>query len=249
MNVLLLTTGQVPNVPWSETLPEPVLSADGRFWQVGARRFPVLAGGDDDPPPTDPPKPPEAKPKEGDGDGDDGAPFDKERALATIKKLRETERLSKTQAKELEDLRTRVKASDDAKLSDQERTAAAATAEKERADKAETALRQERIERHVERAATTRNFHDPDDAYRLIDHAAIEFDADGKPTNVDALLDALVKAKPHLAKAEAAPAPAPAPGVPPTPKPANGQNVAAAQKTEHQKQFAGVARSSLWGKG
>lgn len=40
---------------------------------------------------------------------------------------------------------------------------------------------------------------DADAAYRLLDKGAIEFDANGKPTNTEALLNDLLKAKPYLA--------------------------------------------------
>ena len=39
---------------------------------------------------------------------------------------------------------------------------------------------------------------DADAAYRLIDKGSIEFDANGKPTNTEALLNDLLKAKPYL---------------------------------------------------
>ncbi len=42
---------------------------------------------------------------------------------------------------------------------------------------------------------------DPQDAYFLIDRAALEFDETGKPRNVDKLLTALLAAKPYLAGA------------------------------------------------
>lgn len=48
-------------------------------------------------------------------------PFDKDRAMATIKNLREIEKKAQAQQKELADLRQRVKAEEDAKLSEQER--------------------------------------------------------------------------------------------------------------------------------
>ena len=41
---------------------------------------------------------------------------------------------------------------------------------------------------------------DLDAAVRLMDMAALEFGEDGKPTNVEAVLKALIKAKPYLVK-------------------------------------------------
>jgi hypothetical protein len=40
---------------------------------------------------------------------------------------------------------------------------------------------------------------DPDAAYRLLDKGAIEYGDDGKPTNTEALLVAMLKERPYLA--------------------------------------------------
>lgn len=68
----------------------------------------------------------------------------------------------------------------------------------------EGTLKTERIRSAVVRAGTGKVV-DPDAAASLIDGRALEFDDDGKPTNVDTLLDALVKDKPYL-KAPSTPA-------------------------------------------
>lgn len=57
-------------------------------------------------------------------------------------------------------------------------------------------LLEERVNASVLRAA--KNLVDPDAAARLLDRSAIEYDDDGKPTNIGPLLDALVKEKPYL---------------------------------------------------
>lgn len=62
----------------------------------------------------------------------------------------------------------------------------------------EGSLKSERIENAVLRAAGAKQIVDPDAAARLIDTSALEYDEVGKPKNVDALLDALVKDKPYL---------------------------------------------------
>ncbi len=54
-------------------------------------------------------------------------------------------------------------------------------------------------------AAGKLNIVDPDAAYRLLDLAEIEYDKEGRPTNVEAVLKGLVKAKPYLVKAQATP--------------------------------------------
>jgi hypothetical protein len=179
-------------------LPSQVLGPDGRrYWEYDGRRVPIMAGAED--PPADPPKndPPKGDPPKGDDKGDD-EPFDKDRALATIRKLRETEKASKTQLKELEELRAKVKADDDAKLSEQDRL-------KKEADdaKAETARlkteRQELVVQHaVEREAQALGFADPDDALRFLDLGQVELDDAGKPKNVKKLLEEVLDAKPYL---------------------------------------------------
>lgn len=187
-----------------------------------------------------------AKPEEtetpapaGEKPADDGLPEGVRAVLAKERTARENaEREAKKAAKERDALAEEKRQREEAALTEQERTAKTATAEKERADKAEMALRSERIERHVERTASKLSFYDPDDAFRLIDHAAIEFDEDGKPTNVEPLLTALLKAKPHLAKVEEAAAEPLKVGVPATPKGANLQAVTAAQQEDHRKTFA-----------
>lgn len=75
-----------------------------------------------------------------------------------------------------------------------------ATTEKER-DTAREQLRRERVERRVLTIAVANNAVDPDAVVRLIDHDEIEYDSDGKPTNVESLVKALLTSKPYLAKA------------------------------------------------
>jgi len=75
----------------------------------------------------------------------------------------------------------------------------------ERAAQAEEQAReiQERARRTLTDAAITAaasgKFADPSDAAAFIDRAAIEYGEDGAPTNVAALVDAVLEAKPHLA--------------------------------------------------
>lgn len=122
--------------------------------------------------------------------------------MATINKLRETEKAARAQQKELDELRTKVKAAEDAQLSETERLKKDATEATERVAALERDLREQRISSAVITAAAKLNVVDPDAAYRLLDHSKIEFDAStGQPTNVDALLADLLKAKPYLVKA------------------------------------------------
>lgn len=141
----------------------------------------------------------------GPADQESGEEFDKERALATIRKLREAEKLSKQQAKELETLRSQAKAAEEAQLTEQQRLAkrsedqAAKLADLERQQADWARERQELTTRQEVLAESARlNIVDPDAAYRLLDLAALEYDDAGKPKNVKAVLQALVKGKPYL---------------------------------------------------
>jgi DNA repair exonuclease SbcCD ATPase subunit len=129
------------------------------------------------------------------GQGDD---FDKDRALATIRKLRESEKAAKAQAKELEDLKARLREIDDKDKSEIEKQAARAQEATAKLTAAEQRAADLALQMAVERAARKLGFIDEDDAYRLIDRRAVETDDAGAPTNVDDLLKALARAKPHL---------------------------------------------------
>lgn len=217
-----------------------VLSSDGErlirmvtingtpFWQASGRTFPVVAGAED--PPGDGKdgkdgKDGDGKPatstdsKTGSGEGGTGDDdFDKDRALATIRKLRENERTSK---KELDDLRKRVKEIDDKEKSESERLQERiSTLEREAAD-----LQRERQEtqnvRAIERAAVKLGAADSEDVYRLLDSTEFEHDADGNLTNADALVKGLLEKKPYL-KAIGANGKGNTSGVPSTPR-SNGQ--------------------------
>jgi len=94
-------------------------------------------------------------------------------------KLRETER--------------RLKELEDAKLSDAEKLQKRA----EDGEKTVTTLRTRVARAEVKVAAVDAKIIDPDAAYRLIKDE-IEFDAEGEPTNVPALLEQLAKDKPYL---------------------------------------------------
>ncbi len=50
----------------------------------------------------------------------------------------------------------------------------------------------------IERQARRLSIVDEDAAYRLLDAAKLEYDDDGKPANVEALLKDLARAKPYL---------------------------------------------------
>lgn len=86
-----------------------------------------------------------------------------------------------------------------------EKATEAITAANTRAERAEAALKNERLTSAVTAAAQKAGFIDPTDAAALVDQSAIEFDGDA-PKNLDKLLGTLAKSKPHLVK-EGAPEP------------------------------------------
>lgn len=177
----------------SETL-EQITRNGLTGYLIGGRFIPRMAGAEDDHPKSeDPPKTETGK---------DGQPFDAARAQRTIDQLREEVKAGKGTAKQLEDALARLKAIEDKDKSETERATAAAKDASEKLAAAEARLAEERIGRIVERAASKMGFHDPDDAYRLIDRRAVEMDDDGEPKNVDALLKKLAEAKPHLVKTD-----------------------------------------------
>jgi hypothetical protein len=189
-------------MPSTNTVSEmlAIRCQDGRRgWLFGERLIWAVAGGDGT---DDDPKPGEGDPPKDGGSSDDGDDFDKDRALATIRKLREAEREGKATKKQLDDALGRLKAIEDKDKSETERAAATAKEATEKLTAAEQRSQDLAIRLAVERAARKLNFIDEDDAFRLIERSAVEMDAGGDPQNVEALLKDLAKAKPHLVKSD-----------------------------------------------
>jgi len=188
-------------------------------------------GGTGDPTPTPEPEPtptPEPtgdatgqkKPKGGkEGKDGDESPAEKTFTQADVDRIVK-ERLE----------RDRVKAQKDAEekaLKDQgewkklaEQREAETLAERAGRAADQQALRQARLEHHTELEAFTMGFNDTDDV-RLADFSSVTFDDKGQPNRAEIrkVLDALVKAKPHLMERRPLPngTPARAPGAPPPP--------------------------------
>ena len=116
-------------------------------------------------------------------------------ALVAEREISKTNKGNATRLKELED--AEIKRKQDA-MSDAEKVALAKTQAEARAVKAEADLRTERIKNAVLAEATKLNFKDPQDAYTLIDLAALKTDEAGKISGVEEALSTLVKAKPYL---------------------------------------------------
>lgn len=152
-----------------------------------------------DPPKDDPQDPPK----------DDGKTFtqaDVDRMMAA----RETRDRDKLRRELEPDIRARIEA--DAKtaaLKEQQEFKPLYEAEQAKATAAETALQEREaayqarlIRADVRTAAAQLNVLEPDDVYHLLDLSAVTLNGEGEPTNVAALVKALVEAKPYLVKQE-----------------------------------------------
>jgi hypothetical protein len=183
--------------------------------RVGGRFYPLIAGAEDDPqnPPANPPVAPPADPPA----KKDDEPFDKERAMATISKLRGFEKISKDQQRTIDDLTAKLQSFEDANKSELEKAQTKAADLEQKLTGAEQKARDRAIRSEVRIQASELGFADPSDALAFIDQKQIELDEDGEPKNVKTLLEAVLKAKPYLAKAQSGG------GVPASPKPDNGQ--------------------------
>lgn len=140
-----------------------------------------------DPPATDPPK---SEPAD--------EPFDKDRAMATILKLREAEKAGKSAARERDDLAAKLK-----EYEDREKTDAQKQAERLAAYEAqERQWAEERRVMNLRIAVLAKQGElgiiDPELALLALDRSKIEFDKEGQPQNVTEALTALLEAKPIL---------------------------------------------------
>ena len=131
-----------------------------------------------------------------------------DQALAELerarKALKDTNAESAGRRKRLEELEAAEQARVQAQMSDAEKaTAATKKLQDELAakDQQMASLREQTVRYEVMLKAQEMAIIDLDAAVRLMDMGALEFGADGKPTNVEAVLKTLVKAKPYLVKA------------------------------------------------
>jgi hypothetical protein len=145
------------------------------------------------------------------GDGQQQAPagdaMSLEQALAELDKakkmLKESNSESAGRRKRLEELEAAEQARVQAQMSDAEKATAAAQKLQDELvakDQQVTALREMTVRYEVMLKAQEMAIVDLDAAVRLMDMGALEFGEDGKPTNVEAVLKALIKAKPYLVK-------------------------------------------------
>lgn len=129
-----------------------------------------------------------------------GEEFDRDRAMATINKLREKEKQGKADAKRAADLEAELKAIKDAQKTDAERQAErlAALEAKEAAWATERQDLELRLKVHA--MAESAGIADVDLALAALDRSKIEW-ADGTPTNLSEVVEDLLEAKPLLRRA------------------------------------------------
>lgn len=197
--------GQVPSGQPRYVRGGPLLPIRGGESQPGERPAAPASPPAPADPPASPPKP-------------DEEPFDRDRAMRTIEALRTEVKDAKALKKQVDELTAKVSAHESEKLSESEKLAKKVTDLEAGIAARDSTLRTIRIRSEVERQARTLGIVDEDAAYRLLDLDALTFDEDGKPTNAEKLLKALLEAKPYLK----APEQGTRPGVPATPRP-NGQ--------------------------
>jgi hypothetical protein len=113
-----------------------------------------------------------------------------------VKKLRAEAAESR---RKLRDLEGKVKADEEAKLTEQERLQKRLAELERKETEYQMALQARTLEYEVKLCAARLGVVDYDAAYRLLDLKQVEFDDDGKPTNVEKVLKELITKKPYLA--------------------------------------------------
>ena len=159
------------------------------------------------PPPADPPPPPDDKSRDMAGP----------EALAAIAKLREELKEARAQSKEAETLRSKLKAIEDAQLSESEKLAKERDEFKTKAEQAEQRVRDTLIRAAVERESHSQGAVKADVVFRLLDKSGLEIDESGEVKGAEKAVKALLEAEPYLLKVEPG-----THGVPGSPKPNGG---------------------------
>jgi hypothetical protein len=142
----------------------------------------------------------------------DAEPFDKERAMATITKLREFEKAAKGLEKKVAEYEAAEKKRKESEMSDLQKAQTQFEDVSKQADEWKTKYEQTtqeiavlRLRSEVERHAHALGFQNPEDAYLLADMTGVEMDDEGKLKGVKETLEKLLKTRPYLAKSASAP--------------------------------------------
>ena len=193
----------MPTLGTMGEMPEMVTINGVSGWVFPSGNFyPVIAGGEGDGAGTETKTPASDTGDKGKKTFSlDGEDFDPERAMATIKKLRDNEKATKPQLKELEDARAKITAHEQEKMTEAEKATTARTAAEKERDEAKAESRRLKAERAIEKAATKAGL-DPELASSLLKADSLELDEAGNPKGIEEALKALLVKWPHL-KAEA----------------------------------------------
>lgn len=119
-----------------------------------------------------------------------------------VRALRKEAAQYRTRLKELE---TRQQAEDNAKLTEQEKLQKRLKELEQQTESQTKALRTRTTEYEVKLAAAQMGIVDPEAAWKLLDASSLEFDAEGKPKDIEKALRELVKVKTYLVGQRSAP--------------------------------------------
>jgi hypothetical protein len=123
--------------------------------------------------------------------------FDKDRAMATIQKLRDIEKEGKATAKERDELAAKLKELEDAKLSEEERRAKRLAEMESEGELSAVKLKGQAVKLAAYGLQAELGLVDVDLALAALDPKKITWEGD-EPTNVKDVLTALLEAKPIL---------------------------------------------------
>jgi hypothetical protein len=138
--------------------------------------------------------PPAAQPTHEDDD------FDKDRALATIRKQREFEKEARAKLKRLEELEQKEKERQEAELSELDKLKKQMDALKAERDTAITRHKQAVIDNAVILAAKDANLYNPHDAHKLADLSEVTLGEDGAVQGAEQAIKKLIEERPYLVK-------------------------------------------------
>jgi len=129
--------------------------------------------------------------------------FDKERAMETIRKLRDVEKNARLQARELADLKAKNQEREQAELSETDRLKKQLADAQQRESATQARLHAELVKRAASDAATSLQLPFAgasaiDDAVSLGAFTDLEIGDDGKVTGINDAIRALQKARPYL---------------------------------------------------
>lgn len=163
--------------------------------------------------------------------------FDKERALATIRKLREFEKQAKAQAKELATLKAADEERKRAEMSETDKLKADLEAARKDLATEKTERVRAQVRAIVAQAASEFRMHDKTGADALANLGRMELDEEGQIPDLKKRMDALKAAKPWLFEGQATISPTNPPGAPQ--KPSDDQVLTELFGKSHNRLFDG----------